>query len=62
VTIKQTCRDLVLDDDSLPEVLEPPITLRGITIAGFVRDRIAELCQYWDEMPLRESLGIIPAD
>jgi hypothetical protein len=36
--------------------------LRGITVARFVRDRIAELCQYWDEMPLRESLGIIPAD
>jgi hypothetical protein len=62
VTIKQTCRDLVLDDDSLPDVLETPITLRGITIARFVRHRIAELSQYWEEMPLRESLCIIPAD
>jgi hypothetical protein len=62
VTIKQTCRDLVLDDDSLPEILETPITLRGVTIARFVGDRIAELRQYWDEVPFRQSLGLIPAD
>jgi hypothetical protein len=44
VTTKQKS-DVVLDDDSLPEILETPITLRGVTIARFVSDRIAEFCQ-----------------
>jgi hypothetical protein len=61
VTAKQTS-DFVLDDDALTEIIETPITLRGVTIARFVGDRLAELCRYWDEVPLRESLGLIPAD
>ena len=60
MTVKQTS-DLVLDDDILTEIIETPITLRGVTIARFV-GRIAELRQYWDEVPLREGLGLIPAD
>ena len=42
VTAKQTS-DLVLDDDVLTEIIETPITLRGVTIARFVGNRIAEL-------------------
>lgn len=60
VTAKQTS-DLVLDDDVLTEIIETPITLRGVT-TRFVGDRIAELRHYWDEVPLREGLGLIPAD
>ena len=61
MTAKQTS-DLVLDDDILTEIIETPITLRGVTIARFVGYRIAELRQYWNEVPLREGLGLIPAD
>jgi hypothetical protein len=61
VTAQQTS-DLVLDDDVLTEIIETPITLRGVTIARFVGDRIAELRHHWDEVPLREGLGLIPAD
>ena len=61
MTTKQTS-DVVLDDDSLPEILETPITLRGVTIARFGGDRIAELRQYSDDVPLRERLVLIPAD
>lgn len=61
MTAKQTS-DFVLDDDALTEIIETPITLRGVTIARFVGDRIAELRHHWDEVPLREGLGLIPAD
>lgn len=61
VTAKQTS-DLVLDDDVLTEIIETPITLPGVTIARFVGDRIAELRHHWDEVPLREGVGVIPAD
>ena len=61
MTAKETS-DLVLDDDILTEIIEPPITLRGVTIARFVGDRMAELRQSWDEVPLRKGLGLIPAD
>ncbi len=61
MTPKQTS-DLVLDDDILTEIIETPIALRGVTVARFVGDRIEELRQYWEEVPLRERLGLIPAD
>lgn len=53
---------LVVDDEVVIDVTEAPLTLRGVTVARFVGDRIAELRQYWDEVELLEGLGLLPAE
>lgn len=53
---------LAVDENVIIEIAEAPLTLRGVTVARFVGDRIAELRQYWDEVALLEGLGLLPVD
>lgn len=54
--------ELVVDDELVIEVTQAPLTLRGVSVARFVGDRIAELRQYWDEVALLEGLGLLPVE
>jgi predicted ester cyclase len=43
-------------------IIEPSgirITLRGVTVAEFVDDRICSVRQYWDEFSVLEQLGVL---
>jgi ketosteroid isomerase-like protein len=46
------------------QIVVPPagrrVSFRGVTVAEFTGDRISTFRQYWDELALLETLGLIP--
>jgi hypothetical protein len=52
----------VIGDDVQIEVVDAPLTIRGVTVARFVGDRIAELRQFWYEVELLEGLGLLAVE
>ncbi len=50
---------IVLADDTTIEASGIRVTLRGVTIAEFLGERICSLRQYWDEHTVLEQLGVL---
>jgi hypothetical protein len=52
----------VIGNDVQIEFVEAPLTLRRVTVARFVGDRIAELRQFWYEGEFLEGLALLAVE